>query len=327
MHILPEITAAKSPSPSPATPPPARDLDRWAHAQLAPLTGGISIAALRMAFDDWLVHLSHNPAQLGELAQECAQLALQLPSYAPSTGTSASALESRLVDRRFADPGWQAWPFNFYSQSFLLTQKWWHDATTGVRGVSKHHEDVVSFTVRQLLDMVSPANFIWSNPAVLERTTKTAGANLRQGFQNFVEDTQRLKAQQPPVGTDAFVVGRDVAITPGKVIFRNHLIELIQYRAVGAKVHAEPILMVPAWIMKYYILDMSPNNSLIKYLVDAGYKVFAISWINPDATDRELGMDNYLQEGVMAAVDAVAAIVPAKKMHGVGYCLGGTLLS
>jgi len=299
------------------------------HAQFSHFTGGISLAALRMAFEDWLINLSHNPAERAELGRKSLQMLGRQLDYAlhASRGSYRPCIKPMLQDRRFAHTSWETWPFNAISQSFLLTQQWWHDAATGVRGVSKHHQDVVSFTIRQLLDMISPANFIWSNPEVLARTMQTGGANLWQGWNNLIEDAQRRQAQAPPLGTDAYQVGRDIAVTPGKVIYRNRLIELIQYEASSAKVRPEPVLLISAWIMKYYILDLSPDNSLIKYLVDQGHTVFAVSWLNPTSADRDLGMDDYLQLGVMDAIEAIGAIIPDEKIHAVGYCLGGTLLA
>jgi polyhydroxyalkanoate synthase subunit PhaC len=314
-----------------ATLMPARDLDRWWHAQVAHLTGGLSIPALRMAFDDWLIHLAHNPAEQAELAQLSVQMMHKLAlcvSIPQTFGLPVSdCVEPCIQDKRFAHQSWRSWPFNIISQSFLLNQAWWQSATTGVRGVSTHHEEVVSFTVRQVLDMVSPSNFIWTNPEVLALTASSGGVNLWKGLQNFADDAQRVQASESPAGVQAFAVGHDVAITPGQVIFRNHLIELIQYEPAGGKVRPEPVLIVPAWIMKYYILDLSPRNSLVKYLVDQGYTVFMVSWKNPGQRERDLGMDDYLRMGVMDAINAVTTVVPSQQVHAVGYCLGGTLMS
>ena len=304
-------------------------LDRWAHAQWSPWTQGVSIASLRMAFDDWLTHLSHNPAEQLKLWQRAMQSSQQWLAYVAQAQQDhcKPCIEPPVQDTRFAHPGWQGWPFNALSQSFLLTQQWWQDATHGVRGVSPHHEAVVSFTVRQMLDMVSPANFWLSNPEVLARTQSTYGGNLRQGFENWLDDVQRKSSGAPPPGAEAYQVGRDVAITPGQVVYRNHLIELIQYSPSTAKVRPEPVLIVPSWIMKYYILDLSPHNSLIRSLVDQGHTVFAMSWANPGAEDRDLSMDDYLRLGVMDALDAVQRVLPQQPVHAVGYCLGGTLLA
>ena len=230
-------------------------------------------------------------------------------------------------DKRFIGEDWQKWPYNLMHQAFLLNQQWWHNATTGVRGVTKQHESMVEFASRQILDMFSPSNFILTNPEVLQHTFKKGGMNLVRGLQNLIEDWERSVSGKKPVGTENFVVGRDVAVTPGKVIYRNRLIELIQYAPATDRVRPEPILIVPAWIMKYYILDLSPENSLVKYLTEQGFTVFMISWKNPSPEDRDLSMEDYRTLGVMAALDAVSAIVPDRKVHAVGYCLGGTLLS
>ena len=146
---------------------------------------------------------------------------------------------------------------------------------------------------RQILDMVSPSNFLPTNPEVLRITAAKGGMNLVSGLENFAEDWERAISGKKPVGTEKFMVGRDVAVTPGKVIYRNRLIELIQYAPATGKVRPEPVLIVPAWIMKYYILDLSPQNSLVKYLTEQGFTVFMISWKNPGPEDRDLGMDDY----------------------------------
>ena len=303
-------------------------IDRQVHAALARLTFGLSPASLIEAYSDWAMHLAASPGKQATLMQKAVRKAIRLWLHAAHcTAKTAPCIDPLPQDKRFVGKEWQTWPFKLMYQSFLLNQQWWHNATTDISGVSKHHEEVVSFATRQILDMFSPSNFIQTNPEVLAATVQQGGGNLVNGLANLLEDWQRTIAGKPPAGTENFRPGDTVAITPGKVVFRNKLIELIQYAPTTETVHAEPVLIVPAWIMKYYILDLSPENSLVKYLVDHGHTVFMISWMNPDADDRDLGMEDYRRLGVMDALDVVSAIVPNQKIHGVGYCLGGTLLS
>jgi polyhydroxyalkanoate synthase len=168
---------------------------------------------------------------------------------------------------------------------------------------------------------------LWTNPVALRATVDEAGVNLMRGAFNALDDIVRASSRLPPPGAERFIVGRDVAITPGRVVFRNRLIELLQYEPATPQVHPEPVLLVPAWIMKYYILDLSPGNSLIKYLVDRGHTVFCLSWKNPTSEEHDLGIEDYLQLGLFSALEAVAKIVPERKVHALGYCLGGTLLA
>ena len=306
---------------------PFEGFDRALHAILGRATRAVSPTSLLLAYTDWVSHLMLSPAKQAHLAQKALRKAHRLGSYLPgaAAGRAESCIEPLEQDRRFSHPDWQRWPFNAIHQSFLLAQQWWYNATTEVRGVSRHNEDVVTFVARQLLDIVSPSNFPFTNPEVLHRTLETGGLNLYQGWLNWIEDWERIQAGRPPVGAEAFRPGKTVAVTPGKVVFRNRLIELIQYSPTTEKVHPEPMLIVPAWIMKYYILDLSPHNSLIRYLVDGGHTVFCISWKNPGASERDRGMEDYLRMGMMDALDAVSGVVPGRKIHAVGYCLGGTL--
>jgi polyhydroxyalkanoate synthase len=296
---------------------------------LARLANGVSPGSVTMAFADWAHHLAVSPAKQAELGRSALakwMLWLQYGHHAWQ-GDCRSCIEPLPQDRRFSPSEWQALPYAALAQAFLLQQQWWAEATTGVRGVSSHHEEVVEFTARQLLDMASPSNFIGTNPQVLRQTFASGGMNLAQGFANWARDALAVQAGAPPRGVEQFIAGQQVALTPGKVVFRNHLIELLQYQPTTARVHAQPLLIVPSWIMKYYILDLTPQDSLVKYLVDQGHTVFMVSWNNPDGADRELGMEDYVQQGVMAAIGAVQARCPRAGIHAAGYCLGGTLLA
>jgi polyhydroxyalkanoate synthase len=325
----------------PALPSPETDLlpfgshytyvsiDRTFKANLARLTFGLSPAVLAEQTFDWLAHLAISPGKQLELVEKLLRSNARLGLYATEAVMQRSVppcSEPLPQDRRFQAEEWQQWPYNPIDQSFLLAEQWWHSATTGVEGVAQRNEQRLSFTVRQILDILSASNYIWTNPEVAWTTIAQGGRNLVERIQNLIEDWCRANTGKPPAGAEQFVVGRDVAITPGKVVFQNQLIELIQYSPTTERVFAEPVLIVPAWIMKYYILDLSPHNSPVKYLVDRGHTVFIISWKNPTPDDSDLSLDDYRRLGVMAAVNAVSAIVPDRKIHATGYCLGGTLL-
>lgn len=331
----------RSASPAPPAPrtdlPPVDDgmshslaaLDRAVRARMARLTDGISPYAVASAWGDWWFHLAQAPGKQAALGLRAAECAEQLGQFAARAATGAETRPgvSGRDDPRFDDPAWAQWPFNVLAQSFLLTEHWWDEATTGVRGVDRHHRRVLPFMVRQQLDALAPSNAPWLNPEILDRTAKETGANLVRGWTYLVEDLHRALTHAPAPDADAFRVGVDVAATPGRVVYRNHLFELIQYEPATETVRREPVLIVPAWIQKYYILDLSPHNSLVRYLVEHGHTVFILSWRNPGAADRDTRFDDYRRDGVMAAVDAVSAIVPEAKIHACGYCLGGTILA
>ena len=191
--------------------------------------------------------------------------------------------------------------------------------------MSAHHAEMTGFFAKQWLGMAGPANWLGTNPVVLQDVAESGGAHLVQGLQHWWRDASGLP---DPADAPRHQVGRDVAITPGKVVLRNRLIELIRYDPQTAAVHPEPLLIVPSWIMKYYILDLSPHNSMVRYLVQQGHTVYMLSWRNPDAADHDLSMDDYLQLGVLDALAAVGRLHGVSQaVHGMGYCLGGTLLA
>ena len=311
--------------------PTQRDFDHEFRAQVAQMTAGLAPTAFTTAWADWAMHLMQSPTRLGALHSEALTragdtwgFALRALSGAPLQPAEGFAGDT---DRRFADPAWSQFPFNVYARAYQNAAALLKDTVRDVGGVTDYHEQLLEFAVRMLLDASSPANFLASNPELLALTKEEQGANLVRGLQHWLDDVRRTVDNAAPPGGESFEVGKSVAVTPGKVVLRNDLIELIQYAPTTAKVHAEPVLIVPAWIMKYYILDLSPRNSLVKYLVDQGHTVFMISWKNPGEGDRELGMDDYVAKGLFAALDAVTTIVPRQKVHAVGYCIGGTLLA
>jgi polyhydroxyalkanoate synthase subunit PhaC len=296
---------------------------------LARMAHGVSPASIALAYADWLTHLLTSPSKHSDLAGSALRKGLLWQQYAMLAWQQVGArcVDPSPQDKRFSPPEWEAPPFNAISQGFLLQQLWWAEAMTGVRGVSKHHEELAEFTVRQWLDTCSPSNFVATNPQVLKRTLMTGGMNLASGFANWWRDALAVLGDGKPRGVEEFLPGKGVALTSGKVVFRNRLIELIQYEPATPKVHAQPVLIVPSWIMKYYILDLTPGDSLVRYLVDSGHTVFTLSWANPGSEGRDLGMDDYLELGPMAAMKAVQERFPGAGIHAMGYCLGGTLLS
>ncbi len=311
--------------------PEAYQGDRALHAMIARLTGGISPVALSLAYIDWASHLMAAPQRRMEVTRDALQATRQLFEttlhYLSSNQQPWSLIRPQPQDRRFAKPEWEQQPFNLLAQAFLLREQWWHKATTGVRGVAPQNEAIVEFSVRQVLDMLAPSNFAATNPEVLQKAFASGGENFVFGWQNWCNDVMRLLSPGKPAADQEFVVGKTVATSRGKVVYRNELIELIQYYPTTGKVHPEPILIVPAWIMKYYILDLSPHNSLVKFLTGQGFTVFLISWRNPGPEDRAIAFDDYRKLGVEAAVDVIGDIAPGRQIHALGYCLGGTLLS
>lgn len=306
-------------------------LDRSAGAALAQVTHGLSPASLGRAFVDWWAHLAISPGKQTQLAAKAARKALRLYGHALNAALSPGAVEPCICplpqDHRFDDQVWRRQPFELIQQNFLLWQQWWDAATSGIGGMTAHDEAVVNFVVRQMLDTIAPSNFVATNPAVQQHLLETGGLCLVNGARNLIEDWTRAIRGERPAGAEAFRPGVEVATTPGAVVYRNELIELIQYAPTTATVRPEPVLIVPAWIMKYYILDLSAHNSLVRWLVGQGYSVFMISWRNPGSEQRDLDLEDYRRRGPAAALDIISVITGARQVHGVGYCLGGTLLA
>ena len=315
------VPATPTPAPAPAVAPRANALDLYVQSRVARLTGGVSPIAMSLAFQDWWQHLAVSPGTCSELAAQC--IGGLAGTAAPEEGAGG--------DSRFDNFAWRQWPFSQYVHGFKQAERFWAKATTGVRGVAPHHAEVVAFTARQLLDMYSPSNFLWTNPEVLQAAATSGGRSLIDGALNWRRDLCRRLAPPgmavpEPVGP-SYVPGQDVALTPGEVIYSNELMELIQYTPQTEQVYREPVLIVPSWIMKYYILDLSPHNSLVRYLVQQGHTVLMLSWRNPGQHDRDMGMDDYLQRGVFAALEQADRLGGGEAVHAVGYCLGGTLLA
>jgi polyhydroxyalkanoate synthase subunit PhaC len=305
---------------------PTQRLDRLLHAGAESLTRGLSPVSLSLAWADWAWHLALSPGRQMELAALATQLGRDTVRVALGGEDEAPAGEAD-DDPRFRHPAWTQWPFSAIRHGFRNQEAFWREASHQ-HGMTAHHAQETQFFAKQWLDMLSPANALATNPVVLQDAADSGGAHLVQGALNWWRDIAGLPDPQVQAEAERFVVGRDVAATPGKVVFCNRLIELIRYAPQTKSVHPEPVLIVPSWIMKYYILDLSPHNSLVRFLVTQGHTVYMLSWRNPDASDHDLSMDDYLNLGVFDALRAIGKLHGARqRVHAMGYCLGGTLLA
>lgn len=302
-------------------------LDQQLRGRVASLLGGQSPWAAVQAWEDWAYHLALSPMRQIDLWRSSAEAMWSLAGSLQGAARESWAFKPAPSDRRFRHPGWDRPPFHLFAQAHLALEEQWRKATEDVHGVDAHHARRVAFLGRFALNALAPVNFAWSNPEVVETAERTGGANFLAGAALFAEDLGRLKKGEKLKGLDHFKVGETMALTPGTVIYRNDLMELIQYAPATPDVHREPILIVPAWIMKYYILDLTPPNSLVRHLVEQGFTVFIISWKNPGPELSDTSFEDYRRKGVMAALDAVGQVIPGEKIHAVGYCLGGTVLS
>ena len=305
-----------------------KKMDREFRTALAQISQGMSPVELGLATLDWISHLAISPGKRLQLAQSMLSKSRDLGIYSVASLFNKDAQgPASAIERRMSGEAWQKWPFKVFAQGHQVTKDWWLDATIGVEGVRSENEILVHSVAERILDMISPANTPLTNPDVLKTTVKQRGKNLFRGIKYFVKDQMRDAANNGIEENDVYKVGENLAITPGKVVFQNELIELIQYQPVTEEVGAEPVLIIPAWIMKYYILDLSQKNSMVKFLTEQGKTVFIVSWKNPDADDKNLSFEDYVQLGALASIDAVSAACPEQKINAVGYCIGGTLLS
>ena len=233
-------------------------------------------------------------------------------------------------DRRFRDPAWgDNALFDFIKQSYLLTSRWLVETVNQLEGSDEKTRQKIDFYTRQFVDAIAPSNFVATNPEVLRATLESGGENLLRGLNNLLDDLGRGRGRLAIKMTDldAFELGKNIALTPGKVVFQTELMQLIQYAPTTEQVYQRPLLVIPPWINKYYILDLQPKNSFIRYALDQGFTVFVISWVNPDADHAGKTFEDYMVDGPLAALDAIAQATGERETNVVGYCLGGTLLA
>jgi polyhydroxyalkanoate synthase len=305
---------AKKRSPNPAVEAPGSNL--FAHAIKAYWTEAME-----------------NP---GKLIEQQAELWGQTVKHyidaqqAFASGKFTAPQDDTPEDRRFSNPLWKTHPyFNFVKQQYFRNVKAMEQALANVDGLEPHERKRVEHFAHQLMDMLAPTNFLGTNPDALERAVQTEGESLVRGLENLVRDIEEnhgdlmVRLADP----DAFTPGDNIAATEGAVVYRNRMIELIQYRPRTEKVHATPIVIFPPWINKFYILDLKPSNSLIRWIVDQGYTLFIVSWKNPDRSYADVGLDTYVEEGVIAAIEEAKKRTGEKKVNAVGYCIAGTTLT
>jgi polyhydroxyalkanoate synthase len=276
----------------------------------------------------WLADPARLVAAQGALYTSYMQL-MASASQRAAGGEVEPVAEPDKGDNRFTDPEWSRNPyFDFWKQFYLITGRWLESMLDKTEGLDEQTRQRASFYLKQIVTALSPSNFPLTNPVVMRETAASSAENLVQGMANLVHDMSRSSALLNISQTDvsAFEVGRNVATAPGKVIFQNDVIQLIQYAPTTGKVHARPLLIVPPWINKFYILDLGPEKSFIRFMVSKGFTVFVVSWVNPDERHARKTFEDYMREGVLAATDAVKRETGTDKSNVIGYCVGGTLL-
>ncbi|NCU19759.1 class I poly(R)-hydroxyalkanoic acid synthase [Candidatus Falkowbacteria bacterium] len=280
------------------------------------------------ALKDWMT----NPAKVFET--QVGYWAQAMTHYLEATqalakGTLSPPEDTGPKDRRFTNPLWDSHPyFNFVKQQYLIAANAMEDAVTKLEGLTETDRRRVNYFTRQIIDMMAPTNFLATNPDALERAVATEGESLVRGMENLVRDIEANSGDLIVTLADptAFVVGDNLGTAEGSVVFRNRLFELIQYAPRTETVYKTPIIIFPPWINKFYILDLKPQNSLIRWIVDQGFTLFVVSWKNPDASYADVGMDDFVQDGYLTAINEVKAITGEKKVNAVGYCIAGTTL-
>jgi polyhydroxyalkanoate synthase subunit PhaC len=292
---------------------------------------------------DQAVYLKAGAAYVAEMMQNPAKIIEHQVSYwgkslqhyleaqkALATGELRAPADPTPKDRRFANPLWETHPFfNYVKQQYLMNAEAVTNAVAALETLDPADRKRADYFTRQIIDMLAPTNFLATNPDALERAVETDGASLVQGLENLVRDIETHKGDLAVTLADsnAFQVGRNLATTPGSVVFRNKMLELIQYAPTTKTVHATPLLIFPPWINKFYILDLKEQNSLIKWIVDQGFTLFVVSWVNPDASYADVGLDDYIRDGYLRAMAEVRRITGEQQINTVGYCIAGTTLS
>lgn len=303
-------------------------LSRQATEPAAPSLDPLNIGN---AFFEMTTRLISDPARMVEAQMSLWQdyMALWQNTAKRMMGQPAEPVVApEAGDRRFKDQMWQDNEvFDYIKQSYLLSARWIQNVVRGVEGLDEASAKKVEFYTRQFVDAMAPSNFVLTNPEVLRATMESGGENLLKGLDNLLADLERGKGNLAIRMTDydAFRVGENIAVTPGRVVFENDLMQLIQYDPSTPTVHRAPLLIVPPWINKYYILDLRPKNSFVKWAVDQGHTVFMISWVNPDERLAGKTFTDYMTEGPLAALDAIERATGERQANLIGYCLGGTL--
>ena len=306
------------------------DIDAHVGAAMARAWGGLSPISLTLAYTDWLLHLLSSPGSQARLTQQALTQAGEWmtdavrSAGAPNAEPAPTPLgQAVAADARFADPTWQQWPWHGLAAASKAWEGWWNSASQ-LRGMQDHSREQMRFYGQQVLDAFSPSNWLATNPQALQAAWQSGGASLLKGMGHAVDEL-RLRHGLEPLHSRAAdpSPGHGLAMTPGRVVMRNALIELIQYLPTTPRVQRTPLLIVPSCIMKFHILDLTPETSMVRWLVAQGHTVYIVSWRNPDESDALLSMDDYVRDGVLAALDHVHRATK-EPVHLCGYCLGGT---